>query len=205
MSGSALRLDRFYPIVDSAAWVARLTGVGARLVQLRVKDRDEATILNETREALAICRGAGAMLVVNDYWRVAIDAGAPFVHLGQGDLDGADMTAIRAHGLRVGISTHDEAELARALALAPDYVALGPIYPTILKAMAHPPQGLARIGEWKRRVGAMPLVAIGGLNVERGVACLAAGADIVSVVTDITLNAEPEERARQWLAATREP
>jgi thiamine-phosphate pyrophosphorylase len=145
------------------------------------------------------------MLVVNDYWRVAIDAGAPFVHLGQGDLDGADMTAIRAHGLRVGISTHDEAELARALALAPDYVALGPIYPTILKAMAHPPQGLARIGEWKRRVGAMPLVAIGGLNVERGVACLAAGADIVSVVTDITLNAEPEERARQWLAATREP
>jgi thiamine-phosphate pyrophosphorylase len=205
VSGSALRLDRFYPIVDSAAWVARLTGVGARLVQLRVKDRDEATILNETREALAICRGAGAMLVVNDYWRVAIDAGAPFVHLGQGDLDGADMTAIRAHGLRVGISTHDEAELARALALAPDYVALGPIYPTILKAMAHPPQGLARIGEWKRRVGAMPLVAIGGLNVERGVACLAAGADIVSVVTDITLNAEPEERARQWLAATREP
>ena len=205
MSGSALRLDRFYPIVDSAAWVARLTGVGARLVQLRVKDRDEATILNETREALAICRGAGAMLVVNDYWRVAIDAGAPFVHLGQGDLDGADMTAIRAHGLRVGISTHDEAELARALALAPDYVALGPIYPTILKAMAFAPQGLARIGEWKRRVGAIPLVAIGGLNVERGKACLAAGADVVSVVTDITLNADPEGRAREWIAATRAP
>ena len=200
-----MTLDRFYPIVDSAAWVGRLAGVGARLIQLRVKDKDEATVLNEAREALAICRGAGAVLVVNDYWRVAIDVGAPFVHLGQGDLDGADIAAIRAHGVRVGISTHDEAELKRALALAPDYVALGPIYPTILKAMAHPPQGLARIGEWKRRVGAIPLVAVGGLNVERALACLAAGADSAAVVTDITLNADPEGRTRQWLAATRAP
>ena len=91
------------------------------------------------------------------------------------------------------------------LALKPDYVALGPIYPTILKAMAFAPQGLARIGEWKKRVGALPLVAIGGLNVERGKACLAAGADVVSVVTDITLNPDPEARARQWIAATRAP
>ena len=200
-----MTLDRFYPIVDSAAWVARLVGVGARLIQLRVKDKDEATLLDETRKALAICRGTGAQLIVNDYWRVAIAAGGDFVHLGQGDLDGADMAAIRDHGLKVGISTHDDAELARALALTPDYVALGPIYPTILKAMAHPPQGLARIGEWKRRIGAIPLVAIGGLNVERAVACLAAGADVVSVVTDITLNADPEARARQWIAATRAP
>jgi thiamine-phosphate pyrophosphorylase len=201
-----MTLDRFYPIVDSADWVRRLVGVGARLIQLRMKDKDQATIVNETREALAVCRAAGAALVVNDFWRVAIDEGAPWVHLGQGDLDdGADLGAIRRAGLRLGVSTHDDAELARALALAPDYVALGPIYPTILKAMAHPPQGLARIGEWKRRIGAIPLVAIGGLNVERAVACLAAGADVVSVVTDITLNADPEARARQWIAATRAP
>ena len=115
------------------------------------------------------------------------------------------MAPIRRAGLRLGVSTHDDAELERALALAPDYVALGPIYPTILKAMAHPPQGLARIGEWKRRVGATPLVAIGGLSLERALACLAAGADVVSVVTDITLNADPEGRARQWIAATRAP
>ena len=198
-----MTLDPFYPIVDSAAWVGRLVGVGARLVQLRVKDRDDAAVARETREALAICRAAGAQLIVNDYWRVAIDVGADYTHLGQGDLDGADMTAIRAHGLKVGVSTHDDAELERALALAPDYVALGPIYPTILKAMAFAPQGLARIGEWKRRVGAIPLVAIGGLNIERAKLCLEAGADIVSVVTDITLNADPEARARQWLAATR--
>jgi len=198
-----LGLDPFYPIVDSAAWVARLTGVGARLVQLRIKDRDEAWIARETSEALATCANAGAVLVVNDFWRVAIDEGAAWVHLGQADLDHADVGAIRKAGLRLGVSTHDDAELNRALGLDPDYVALGPIYPTILKAMAFAPQGLQRIGEWKRRIGAIPLVAIGGLNVERAKLCRGAGADIVSVVTDITLNADPEARAREWIAATR--
>ena len=198
-----MSLDPFYPIVDSAAWVERLTGVGARLVQLRVKDKDEAWVARATRDALAVCAKAGAVLVVNDFWRVAIDEGAPWVHLGQGDLDGADIGAIREAGVRLGVSTHDDAELERALKLDPDYVALGPIYPTILKAMAFAPQGLERIGQWKRRAGAVPLVAIGGLNVERAKLCLAAGADIVAVVTDITLNADPEARAREWIAATR--
>ena len=198
-----MSLDPFYPIVDSAAWVDRLAKVGARLIQLRVKDKDGATLEREAREALAVCEKAGAQLVLNDYWRLAIDIGADYVHLGQEDLDAADLPAIRARGIRVGISTHDDAELARALEFRPDYVALGPIYPTILKAMRFAPQGLERIGEWKRRVGAIPLVAIGGLNVERGRACLAAGADVVSVVTDITLNADPEARTREWIAATR--
>jgi thiamine-phosphate pyrophosphorylase len=197
------RLDPFYPIVDSAGWVARLVGAGARFIQLRVKDAGEAVAARETREALVICAETGAVLVVNDYWRVAIGEGAPWVHLGQGDLDHADVGAIRKAGLKLGVSTHDEAELERALKLEPDYVALGPIYPTRLKAMAFAPQGLGRIGEWKRRIGAVPLVAIGGLNVERAKQCLAAGADIVSVVTDITLNADPEARAREWVAATR--
>jgi thiamine-phosphate pyrophosphorylase len=197
------RLDPFYPIVDSAAWVARLTGVGARFIQLRVKEKEEAWAARETREALAICAKNAAVLVVNDYWRVAIDEGAPWVHLGQGDLDHADVVAIRNAGLKLGVSTHDEGELERALKLEPDYVALGPIYFTRLKAMAFAPQGLERIGEWKRRIGEIALVAIGGLTVERAKLCLAAGADIVSVVTDITLNADPEARAREWVAATR--
>ena len=201
-----MTLDPFYPIVDSADWVRRLVGVGARVIQLRMKDKDDATVAAEAKAALAICRDAGATLVVNDHWRVAIEVGAPWAHLGQGDLDqGADVGAIRKAGLKLGVSTHDDSELARALALEPDYVALGPIYPTVLKAMAFAPQGLARIGEWKERVGALPLVAIGGLNVERAKACLAAGADVVSVVTDITLNADPEARAREWIAATRAP
>lgn len=198
-----MKLDPFYPIVDSAAWVARLTGAGAKLIQLRMKDKDQATLEREAREAVKICESAGAQLILNDYWRLALAIGADFIHLGQEDLDDADLPAIRAGGVKVGISTHDDAELERALKLSPDYVALGPIYPTILKAMRFAPQGLDRIGDWKRRVGNIPLVAIGGLNVERGRACLEAGADIVSVVTDITLNANPEGRTREWVQATR--
>jgi thiamine-phosphate pyrophosphorylase len=198
-----MTLPRFYPIVDSAAWVGRLAGAGARLIQLRVKDREDAEIAREAGDALAICESSRAQLILNDYWRIALDVGADYIHLGQEDLDGADLPALRARGIRIGVSTHDEAELARALTLSPDYIALGPIFPTILKAMRFGPQGLSRIGEWKQRIGAIPLVAIGGLNVERGKACLAAGADVVSVVTDITLNADPEARTREWIAATR--
>jgi len=202
-SGTERKLDPFYPIVDSAAWVARLLGAGALLIQLRMKNKDEATVGRETREALALCRKANAKLVVNDYWRIAVAEGAEWVHLGQEDLDTADLAAIRKAGLRLGVSTHDEAELQRGLAADPDYVALGPIFPTISKEMAFVPQGLRKIAEWKRRVGPLPLCAIGGLDLERAKLCLAAGADIVSVISDITLNADPEARARQWIAATR--
>ncbi|MGB7977304.1 MAG: thiamine phosphate synthase [Roseiarcus sp.] len=196
-------LDPFYPIVDSAEWVGRLVRVGAKLIQLRIKNRDEAAVARETRLALAACKPAGASLVVNDYWRVAIDEGAPWLHLGQDDLNDADVLGVRKAGIKLGVSTHDDVELVRALTFAPDYVALGPIYPTKLKAMAFAPQGLEKIGVWKRRIGAIPLVAIGGLTVERAKLCLAAGADIVSVVTDITLNSDPDARAREWIAATR--
>jgi thiamine-phosphate pyrophosphorylase len=196
-------LNPFYPIVDSAAWVRRLVGAGATLIQLRVKEREDAELRAEMRASLAFCKAAGAQLIVNDYWELAIKEGADFVHLGQGDLDGADVKRLRAKGLRIGLSTHDHAELDRALAFDPDYVALGPIYPTILKAMPFAPQGLERIGEWKRLVGKRPLVAIGGISLERAPLCLAAGADSAAVVTDITLNADPEGRARAWRAATR--
>ena len=196
-------LDPFYPIVDSAAWVARLVGVGARLIQLRIKDADRATFGRETREALAVCRKAGATLVVNDAWRVAIDEGADWVHLGQEDLDTADLGAIRKAGLKLGVSTYSEAELVRGLAVEPDYVALGPIFPTISKELAVAAQGIDRLTEWKRRIAPLPLCAIGGIDLERAKLCLAAGADIVSVISDITLNADPEGRARAWIAATR--
>jgi thiamine-phosphate pyrophosphorylase len=198
-----MTLDPFYPIVDSAGWVRRLLSAGARLIQLRVKDQPPEVLREEIRAALAACRAASAQLIVNDYWDLAIEEGADYVHLGQEDLDGADIKRVRAHGLKLGVSTHDHAELDRALSLDPDYVALGPIYPTRLKAMAFGPQGLERIGEWKKLIGARPLVAIGGVTLERAPLCLAAGADIVSVVTDITLDADPDARARAWVAATR--
>ena len=197
-----MTLDRFYPIADCAVWTRRLLRAGARLVQLRVKDADEARVRAEALDAKAACACVGATLILNDFWQIALDEGVDFIHLGQGDLDGADMKAIRACGVRVGISTHDEAELERALSFAPDYVALGPIYPTRLKAMPFGPQGLDKITAWKRRIGALPLVAIGGLTPERAKLCFAAGADSCAVVTDITLNADPEARIAQWVAST---
>lgn len=195
-----LKLPHVYPVVDSAAWVQRLVSVGVRLIQLRVKDRPEAQIHAEIRAAKGICARAGAQLIVNDYWMLALAEGCDFVHLGQGDLDTADIRVIREAGARIGISTHSHLELARALALQPDYVALGPIYPTVLKVMPWVPQGLARITEWKQRIGDTPLVAIGGLTLERLPGALTAGADSAAVVNDIVSNSDPEARARQWLA-----
>ena len=197
------QLDRFYAIVDSAAWVERLVNLGARLIQLRMKDQPLGVIRAHVRAAKLACESAGAQLVVNDYWQVAIEEACDFVHLGQGDLDGADLGAIRAAGMRLGVSTHDYSELERATGLAPDYIALGPIYPTLLKKMPWAPQGLLRIVEWKRLIGHTPLVAIGGLTVERLPQVFSAGADVAAVVTDIVRNADPVGRTREWITATR--
>ncbi len=196
-------LDPFYLIVDSAAWIGRLLPCGVKLVQLRTKDKPDAALRAEINEAKALCERYGAQLVVNDYWQQATDAGCDYIHLGQGDLATADLSAIRRAGIKFGISTHDEAELSRALDVSPDYIALGPIYPTILKAMAFAPQGLPRITEWKKKIGNIPLVAIGGITLERAAGVLEAGADSVAVVSDISRNVDPERRARDWVKATR--
>jgi thiamine-phosphate pyrophosphorylase len=195
-------LDPFYLIVDGAAWIEHLVPIGVKLVQLRIKDMDDAGLRAEIRAAKSVCAEHGCTLVVNDHWRLAIDEGCGWVHLGQEDLAGADVTAIRSAGLGLGLSTHNETELATALAAEPDYVALGPIYPTVLKTMKWAPQGLDRISDWKRRVSPVPLVAIGGLNPQRLDGVFAAGADSAAVVTDITRNDDPESRTREWIAAT---
>lgn len=197
-----MKLDPFYLIVDSAAWIARLVPLGVKLVQLRIKDLAQPALRQEIREARDICARHGCQFVVNDYWRLAIEEGCDFVHLGQEDLTEADVGAIRRAGLKIGLSTHDDAELATALAAEPDYVALGPIYPTILKQMKWAPQGLDRIALWKERISALPLVAIGGLTVDRLPGIFAGGADSAAVVTDITRNADPESRTQEWLDAT---
>lgn len=199
---AALRLDPFYLIVDDAGWLSRLLPQGVKLVQLRVKDRAEPDLRAQIARAREMCARHGAQLVVNDYWRLAIEEGCDFVHLGQSDLDAADIPALRRAGVRIGVSTHDQTELDRALSLEADYVALGPIYPTLLKQMAFAPQGLARLGAWKAQIGETPLVAIGGLTPERAIAALAAGADSACVVTDILRSADPEARTREWLTAT---
>ena len=197
-----MKLDPFYLIVDSAAWVQRLVPLGVKLVQLRIKDLDEASLRREIRASKAVCDRHGCQLVVNDYWRIAIEEDCDFVHLGQEDLAEADVKAIRKAGVKLGLSTHDDAELETALQAEPDYVALGPIYPTILKAMKWAPQGLDRIAIWRQRAGKLPLVAIGGLTIERIAGVFAQGADSAAVVTDIIRSAHPEARALQWLATT---
>jgi thiamine-phosphate pyrophosphorylase len=197
-----VKLDPFYLIVDSTEWIARLVPLGVKLVQLRIKDRDSAALRAEIRAAQAICAMHGCTLVVNDHWQLAIEEAVAWVHLGQEDLAEADREAIRRAGLKLGLSSHDHAELDAALAAEPDYVALGPIYPTILKKMKWAPQGLERLYDWKRRIGSLPLVAIGGLRPERLAGVFDSGADSAAVVTDISLNADPEARVREWIAAT---
>ncbi|MGC2410967.1 MAG: thiamine phosphate synthase [Methyloceanibacter sp.] len=196
-----MKLDPFYPIVPDAPWVARLAGQGAKLIQLRIKNAMPAASKSEIAEALKAASAHSCQLVINDYWREAIRLGADFVHLGQGDLADADLAAIRAAGIKFGVSTHSSAELAVALAAEPDYVALGPIYPTKLKEMPWQPQGLARIGQWRSRI-LCPLVAIGGITLERAPAVLAAGASSAAVVTDIVMSDAPGQRTREWIAAT---
>jgi thiamine-phosphate pyrophosphorylase len=196
--------DRFYPVVDSVAWVARLTRLGVGTIQLRAKNLSDADALAIVREALAVTKGTGTKLVVNDYWRAAIEAKAKHLHLGQEDLVDADLKAIRAAGLTLGVSTHDDEELASALAAKPDYVALGPIFPTTLKSMRFAPQGIPKIGEWKKRVGSIPLVAIGGIKFEHAAEIFAAGADSIAVVSDVTQNADPDARVGQWLGQSAE-
>jgi len=196
-----IALDPFYPILPDTEWLARLLPHGIKLVQLRLKDRPDDVARTEIAKAIALCARSGCQLVVNDYWREAIDLGADFVHLGQEDLTMADLKAIRAAKIRIGISTHSHEELDRALAVQADYVALGPIYATSLKIMPWAPQGLPRLAEWRERVSC-PLVAIGGITLDRAGIVLAAGADSIAVITDIVTSQDPETRVENWIAAT---
>jgi thiamine-phosphate pyrophosphorylase len=196
--------DRFYPVVDTLDWVKRLTALGVGTIQLRAKELNDSEALQLVSDALEVTKGTPTKLVVNDYWRAAIVAGAQHLHLGQEDLAEADLGEIRNARLTLGISTHDDAELETALRANPDYVALGPIFPTTLKSMRFAPQGIPKITEWKRRIGNIPLVAIGGIKLEQAADIFAAGADSIAVVSDVTQNADPDARVKAWLAATME-
>jgi thiamine-phosphate pyrophosphorylase len=193
--------DRFYPVVDSIAWLKRLTALGVGTVQLRAKDLDHDEAVELMREALAVTHGTGTQLVVNDYWQAAIEVGARHVHLGQEDLANADVKAIFRANITLGLSTHDERELETALKHTPDYIALGPIFPTTLKVMRFGPQGIPRIAEWKKKIGDIPLVAIGGIKFEQAREIFEAGADSIAVVSDVTQAKDPDARVNQWLHA----
>ena len=191
-------LHTFYPVLPDLGWLERMVPLGVKTVQLRLKDVDDREIRRQIAAALELCAKYDCQLIVNDYWKQAIDLGADYIHLGQEDLADADLAAIKAAGLKLGLSTHSREELETALKAGPDYVALGPVYETKLKKMKWTPQGLARVTEWKSLVPC-PLVAIAGITVERAPDVLAAGADSLAVVTDIVTHENPEERVEEWL------
>ncbi len=197
-----MKLDPFYLIVDSADWIERLIPIGVKLVQLRMKDVSEDILREHIKRSKAVCEKFGCQLIINDYWQIAIEEKCDFIHLGQEDLADADLASIQKAGLKLGVSTHDSAELDKALAVKPDYVALGPVYETILKKMKWQPQGVEKVTRWKSLVGDLPLVAIGGLTPDRAQGVLQAGADSAAVVTDIKLNENPENRVNEWIRAT---
>lgn len=185
-----------YPVVDNTIWIARLLKAGVRTIQLRIKDQPKAAIEAAIIEAVQLAKHYDARLFINDYWRLAIRYQAYGVHLGQQDLDTADRRAIHQAGLRLGVSTHDEAELERALAIQPSYIALGHIYPTRTKEMPSSPQGLIQLKHHMQRLRTISTVAIGGITIERAPAVMACGVGSIAVVSAIT-------QAPDWHQATR--
>ncbi|UGA51316.1 MULTISPECIES: thiamine phosphate synthase [Dickeya] len=185
-----------YPVVDSVEWIERLLAAGVRTIQLRIKDQPADRAEPDIIRAIALGRRHQARLFINDYWQLAVKHQAYGVHLGQEDLDTADLNAIRAAGLRLGVSTHDAAELARAVAISPSYIALGHIFPTQTKAMPSAPQGLAELARHIHALdGRFPTVAIGGISIDRAPAVLETGVGSIAVVSAIT-------QAADWRAAT---
>ena len=192
----------FYPVVPTAEWVVRLLGWGVRTIQLRIKAADHTPAEVSSQVIAAIEAGKavpGAQVFINDHWQLALDAGAYGVHLGQEDLDTADMQALHSAGVRLGLSTHTPAELARAKAVQPSYLAIGPIYPTTLKVMPYEPVGLERLAVWAKQAAPYPVVAIGGISLQHMPGVLACGVDGVAVVSAVTLAADPHQAALDGL------
>ena len=192
----------FYPIVDRASWLRRLLPLGVSTVQLRIKDLEGDELESEVSLAVLLARHHRVRLFVNDHWELATRLRAYGVHLGQEDLVAADLERIQSAGLRLGVSTHSPEELERAVKVEPSYVALGPVYPTTLKIMPWAPQGLGRLAEWCESAS-RPVVAIGGITLERAEGVAACGADGIAVVSDICSHKNPEDRTRSWLAFER--
>lgn len=197
-------LNPFYLIVGETDHLEQYLAAGVRCVQLRMKQGSQTHCRREIRRARELCESSDCTLIINDYWQLAIEEGCRAIHLGQEDLQAASMEAIKAAGLRFGISTHDRAELNIALSHSPDYIALGPVYATLLKKMPWRPQGLPKLKRWKESIGEIPLVAIGGFTPERAAGAFDHGADSVCVVTDVATHTDPLKRIAQWLAVTQQ-
>ena len=180
-----------YPVVDSVDWIARLLPTGVNIIQLRVKHGTQEEIRQQIKEAIALTKNTHCQLFINDYWELAIALGAYGVHLGQEDIDTANLEAIRQAGLRLGISTHGFAEIQRVRALHPSYIALGHIFPTNTKDMPSKPQGVERLRKYVALCEGIPTVAIGGINLARIADVAKTGVNSIAVVSAITQADEP--------------
>ena len=192
-----------YAVLPDAAWVGRMARAGVPTVQLRFKSDDAVAVEREVHAAVEAVRGTAARLFINDHWPVAIDAGAYGVHLGQEDLDAiapVHLQKIRNAGLRLGVSTHGYAEMVRADAVSPSYIALGAVFPTTLKRMATAPQGIARLAAYARLLRGYPLVAIGGIDAARLPDVLATGVGSVAVVRALVAATDPEAIADEFIS-----
>lgn len=185
-----------YAVLPDAAWVARMAQAGVRTLQLRFKSDDPSVIRQQVRQAVQAVSGTDSLLFINDHWQMAIEEGAYGVHLGQEDMDDAPLEQLRLAGLRLGLSTHGYAEMLRADAVSPSYMALGAIFPTTLKRMQTAPQGLSRLNAYARLMQHHPLVAIGGIDQARIPAVLQSGVGSIAVVRAITGSEQPEQAAR---------
>ncbi|MCO7223870.1 thiamine phosphate synthase [Pleionea sp. CnH1-48] len=187
-----------YPVVDSYEWLQRLLPLGITTAQLRIKDKQGDDLENEIQQSIQLAKQHNCRLFINDYWSLAIKYEAYGVHLGQEDLDDADIDAIRKAGLRLGISTHCHYEVARAHSFKPSYIACGPVYHTNTKQMPWVPQAIAGLNYWQQTLH-YPLVAIGGINQERIDAVAETGVSGIAMITAITLAEDPEQTASRFM------
>jgi len=192
-----------YPIVDSSQLLSTLATTGIKTIQLRIKNQPDVDLKKEIKTAVRIANKHNLQLFINDYWELAIEYGAYGVHLGQEDLVNANLPAIHAAGLRLGISTHGDFELQLAAQLQPSYLAVGAIFPTQTKDMGSQIQGLKRLKRYCQLIRNIPIVAIGGLNNDNIENVLNCGADMVAVVSAITRANDPANACQHLLLKCR--
>lgn len=182
-----------YPVVDDVSWIKTVLSLGVQTVQLRIKNPEQADIEEQIIKAIELGRQYDAQVFINDYWQLAIKHKAFGIHLGQEDIEIADLQAISDAGICLGLSTHDDSELLKVKALSPSYLALGHIFPTPTKDMPSQPQGLVNLAKNQQLAGDTPTVAIGGIDLTVAEQVWQTGVDSIAVVRAITQASNVEE------------
>jgi hydroxymethylpyrimidine kinase/phosphomethylpyrimidine kinase/thiamine-phosphate diphosphorylase len=204
-----------YPVIDSLYWLKRLLPLGLEIIQLRLKNIAEDTLDEMIADAITLAKQYNTRLFINDYWQLAIKHGAYGVHIGQEDIQTADLAAIQEAGIRLGISTHGCYEFVLAQQLQPSYLAIGAIFATQTKDMTGQIQGLDNLKQVltlrpKFETDQTPVVAIGGITLELAQSVATTGVDSIAVVTAITQaqqshNISPESMVAKLQAIAQNP